>query len=262
VNRRLVGAIRRIIGITLLAVVATACRLDVSTTVDVARNGSGRITLVAVADAELVQRAPELKDGIAADDLRARGWTVGTPTPLPDGGIQVIVERSFATPAEATELLAGLSGDAGPFHDLTLTRTGSIAASTFDVTGELRIDGGLAAFADAELVDLVGAVPFDDILVTQERTLADTLSLSLATRLPGDVSSTSGAVDENVVRWDVPLDGSSVAVEARSRNFDVAALLGRIIAIIAFVALAAWLVGMAVVTVRIIRRRRAIGRTP
>jgi hypothetical protein len=98
--------------------------------------------------------------------------------------------------------------------------------------------------------------------VTQERTLADTLSLSLATRLPGDVSSTSGAVDENVVRWDVPLDGSSVAVEARSRNFDVAALLGRIIAIIAFVALAAWLVGIAVVTVRIIRRRRAIGRTP
>ena len=261
-NRRLVGAIRRIIGITLLAVVATACRLDVSTTVDVARNGSGRITLVAVADAELVQRAPELKDGVAADDLRARGWTVGTPTPLPDGGIQVIVERSFATPAEATELLAGLSGDSGPFHDLTLTRTGSIAASTFDVTGELRIDGGLAAFADAELVDLVGAVPFDDILVTQERTLADTLSLSLSTRLPGDVSSASGAVDENVVRWDVPLDGSSVAVEARSRNFDVAALLGRIIAIIAFVALAAWLVGMAVVTVRIIRRRRAIGRTP
>jgi flagellar biogenesis protein FliO len=51
-------------------------------------------------------------------------------------------------------------------------------------------------------------------------------------------------------------------VEARSRNFDVAALLGRIIAIIAFVALAAWLVGIAVVTVRIIRRRRAIGRTP
>jgi len=237
VNRRLVGAIRRIIGIALLAVIA-------------------------IADAELVKRAPELKDGIAADDLRARGWTVGTPTPLPDGGLQVIVERSFATPAEATELLAGLSGEAGPFHDLTLTRTGSIAASTFDVTGELRIDGGLAAFADAELVDLVGAVPFDDILVTQERTLADTLSLSLATRLPGDVSSTSGAVDENVVRWDVPLDGSSVAVEARSRNFDVAALLGRIIAIIAFVALAAWLVGMAVVTVRIIRRRRAIGRTP
>lgn len=261
-NRRLVGAIRRIIGITLLAVVASACRLDVSTTVDVARNGSGRITVVAVADAELVQRAPELKDGIAADDLRARGWTVGTPTPLPDGGIQVIVERSFATPAEATELLAGLSGGAGPFHDLTLTRSGSIAASTFDVTGELRIDGGLAAFADAELVDLVGSVPFDDILTTEERTLVDTMTLSLATRLPGDVSSTSGVVDDNLVRWDVPLDGSSVAVEARSRNFDVAALLGRIIAIIAFVALAAWLVGMAVVTIRVVRRRRAIGRTP
>jgi hypothetical protein len=262
VNRRLVAGFCRLLGIGALVVVATACRLDISTTVDVARNGSGRITVVAVADAELVERAPELKNGIAADDLRARGWTVGTPTPLPDGGIQVIVERVFATPAEATALLAGLSGEAGPFHDLTLTRTGSIAASTFDMTGELRVDGGLGAFADADIVELVGAVPFDDILTTQERTLSDTLSLSLATRLPGDVSSTSGAVDENVVRWDVPLDGSSVAVEARSRNFDVAALLGRIIAIVAVVALAAWLIGMAVVTVRIVRRRRAIGRTP
>lgn len=261
-NRRLVGAIRRIIGITLLAVVATACRLDVSATVDVARNGSGRITVVAIADAELVKRAPELKDGIAADDLRSRGWTVGTPTPLPDGGLQVIVERSFATPAEATELLAGLSGEAGPFHDLTLTRTGSIAASTYDVSGELRVDGGLAAFADAEIVDLVGSVPFDAILTTEERSLSDTVSLAFATRLPGDVTSTSGAVDGNVVRWDVPLDGSSIAVEARARNVDIAALLGRIIAIIAFVALAAWLVGMAVVTTRVIRRRRAIGRTP
>ena len=138
----------------------------------------------------------------------------------------------------------------------------SIAASTFDVTGELRVDGGLAAFADAEIVDLVGSVPFDDILTTEERTLADTMTLSLATRLPGDVSSTSGAVDDNLVRWDVPLDGSSVAVEARSRNFDVAALLGRIIAIVAFVALVAWLIGIAVVAVRIVRRRRAIGRTP
>lgn len=261
-NRRLVAGFCRLLGIGALVVVATACRLDVSTTVDVAQNGSGRITLVAVADAELVQRAPELKEGIAADDLRTRGWTVGTPTPLPDGGVQVIIERSFATPAEATELLAGLSGEAGPFHDLTLTRSGSIAASTFDVTGELRVDGGLAAFADAEIVELVGSVPFDDILTTQERTLADTMSLSLATRLPGDVSSTSGAVDENLVRWDVPLDGSSVAVQAQSRNFDVGALLGRIIAIVAFVALVAWLIGMAVVTVRIVRRRRAIRRTP
>ncbi len=261
-NRRLVAGFCRLLGIGALVVVATACRLDVSTTVDVAQNGSGRITLVAVADAELVQRAPELKEGIAADDLRTRGWTVGTPTPLPDGGVQVIIERSFATPAEATELLAGLSGEAGPFHDLTLTRSGSIAASTFDVTGELRVDGGLAAFADAEIVELVGSVPFDDILTTQERTLADTMSLSLATRLPGDVSATSGAVDENLVRWDVPLDGSSVAVQAQSRNFDVGALLGRIIAIVAFVALVAWLIGMAVVTVRIVRRRRAIRRTP
>ena len=91
-NRRLVAGFCRLLGIGALVVVATACRLDISTTVDVARNGSGRITVVAVADAELVERAPELKNGIAADDLRARGWTVGTPTPLPDGGIQVIAE--------------------------------------------------------------------------------------------------------------------------------------------------------------------------
>lgn len=261
-SRRLVAGLCRLLGIGAIVVVAAACRLDVSTTVDVARNGSGRITVVAVADAELVKRAPELKDGIAADDLRARGWTVGTPTPLPDGGMQVIVEHTFATPGEATELLAGLSGDAGPFHDLQLTRSGSIAASTYEFTGELRVDGGLSAFADADLIAAVGEVPFDTILVTEDRPLADTVSFSLATRLPGDIGETSGAVDGSVVRWEVPLDGSSVEVQARARNFDVAALLARVIAVVAFVALVAWIVGVIIVALRVIRRRRAIGRTP
>jgi hypothetical protein len=261
VSRRLLAALGRFGGIAALIVVAAGCRLDVTTTLDVARNGSGKITVTAIADAELVERAPELAEGIAGDDLRNRGWTVNPPTSLPDGGVQIVVERSFATPAEASRLLEGLSGPGGPISRLTVSRSGASAASTFTVSGELRLDGGLAAFADSELVDLVGSVPFDDILATDNLVLGDVATFSLVTRLPGDVRSASGEVDGNLVRWNVPLDGTTVAVDATSRNFDIGALIARVVSLGALGALAVWLIAMGVLAVRIARRRRAIRRT-
>jgi hypothetical protein len=261
VSRRLLAASARLVGVIALVAVAGACRLDVTTTLDVARNGSGKITVTAIADAELVKRAPELAQGIAGDDLRERGWTVNPPTPLPDGGVQVVVERNFATPAEASRVLEGLSGPNGPIRQLVVTRRGASAASTFTVSGELQLDGGLGAFADTELIDLVGSIPFDDILVTDNRALGDVATFSLVTRLPGDIRTATGAIEDNLVRWNVPLDGTSVAVEATSRNLDIGALIGRIVSLLALGALAVWLFAMGAIGIRIVRRRRAIRRT-
>ena len=47
-------------GLALAVVVLSGCRVDLATSVNVAENGSGTISVVAAADADAVRNAPEL----------------------------------------------------------------------------------------------------------------------------------------------------------------------------------------------------------
>ena len=70
------GLLRRAARLVLPAValvLLTACRVDLATTINVAENGSGSITVVATADAAALRAAPELPDALNIDDLQAAG---------------------------------------------------------------------------------------------------------------------------------------------------------------------------------------------
>ena len=66
----------RLIALALCAVVLTACHLDVTVDVAMQPDGTGTVTLVATADAELVAQVPDLVDDLRLDDAVANGWVV------------------------------------------------------------------------------------------------------------------------------------------------------------------------------------------
>ena len=68
-------------------------------------DGTGTITLVATADADVVAAVPTLADELATDDIVAAGWAIDGPTRLPDGGLTITLSHDFSSDVEATNLL-------------------------------------------------------------------------------------------------------------------------------------------------------------
>jgi hypothetical protein len=98
--------VRRVLFVIIAALALAACKVDTRVDVVVQPDGTGNITLTAVADAELVQKTPGLAEDLRFDDVTAAGWTVDGPTPTADGGLTVSVAHPFATVEEATALRA------------------------------------------------------------------------------------------------------------------------------------------------------------
>ena len=97
--------------------------------------------------------------------------------------------KPFATPAEATTILAELNGPDGPLQGLTvgLDRSFALVAST--LTGHAQVTGGLGAFSDAALVQALGSPPLANV-VTQP--VDQVLGLTVTARFPGTVTTADG----------------------------------------------------------------------
>jgi hypothetical protein len=249
-----------------LAVVAAVgllagCRLDVVVAVDLELDGSGTVTVTATADAELLARVPGAVEELRLDDARAAGWTVIGPTATDSGGAQVVLSKPFGTPEQATAILTELNGPAGPLRGLTLTQTREFAKVSSDVTGEVRLDGGLAAFADDALVQLAGKVPLADQVAASGVPLDQALGLTVTVDLPGPVTATTGAVADGTVTWTPALvEGQATPLQASAVQEDANALRAQDLSRWALWGLAGWAAVFALivlmVVLRAVRRRR------
>jgi hypothetical protein len=201
------------------------CRLDVNVTVDADADGSGTVTVTATADAELLARAPGAAEDLRFDDARAAGWTVTGPTPTDSGGAQVVLTKPFGTPEQATAILAEINGPSGPLRDLALTQTREFARVTTGMTGEVRLDGGVGAFADEALVQVAGKVPLADQVAASGVPLDQALGLTVTVELPGTVTTTNGTAVGGSVTWTPSLaEGVATPLEAEALQEDAAAL--------------------------------------
>lgn len=191
--------------------VLSGCRVDVAIDVAVNGNGSGEITVRATADDEVVQQAPSLVDDLRFDDAIAQGWTVGETTATDDGGLEITMTYDFETVDEANVVLASLNGPSGPLQDVTLARTEAGGSATISVSGALRVDGGLNAFADPALLATIGgATPYADRIAAAGITPADAVGVTVAVDVGG------GERD-----YVVALDGSSQDIaDAATRDAD------------------------------------------
>lgn len=240
-----------------LVLVLSACQVDTTVTVEVNADGSGTITVTAVADADVVEQAPGLAEDLRFDDAVAAGWVVEGPTPTDDGGLSVTVRHDFATVEEATALLQSVNGADGPLHDVAITRVIGDDEVVTTLTGTLRVDGGINAFADPELLAAIGGSPYaDDIAATGLRP-ADVVTFTFTAELPGDLDDAADGSTPPMT-WTVPIDGTAAELDviARASEGEGSSVWG-LVADIALIALIAWcVVAVAFIAFVIVARSR------
>lgn len=250
---------RRAFALLLVALALTACKVDTTVHVQVNADGTGSITLTAVADAEVVAQAPGLAEDLRFDDAIAAGWTLTAPAVTDTGGLQVVLTHEFATVEEATALLQSINGPGGPLHDIALTRAVTDDDITTGLAGTLRVDGGIDAFADPDVLAAIGGSPYaDDIAATNLRP-TDVVTFTFSLELPGEAMTPAGgtpATADAALAWSVPLDGTSAdlattTVLAQGQPSSVWGTVARI----ALVALVAWCVA-AVAFIAFVARAR------
>ncbi|HEY8058130.1 MAG TPA: hypothetical protein VID94_05230 [Acidimicrobiales bacterium] len=236
-------------------VLLAGCRLDLDVGVNMAQDGSGTVTVTATADAELLAKAPTAVQDLRLDDARAAGWTVTGPTTTDTGGAQVVLTKPFGTPEQATAILAEINGPNGPLRGLTLTQGREFAKVTTDLAGEVRLDGGLAAFADDALVQVAGKVPLADQIAASGVPLDQALGLTLTVDVPGQVTATTGTTADGAITWAPPLvEGQSTPLQLTAVQHDTAATRARDIERWTSWALVGWAVLFGVIVLAVLAR--------
>lgn len=236
-RRRVAALLAGLACVTLLA----ACRVDTTVSLKVERNGSGTIDVVVTADKDIVQQVPKLSTDLNFGDMTKVGWKVVGPTSTKDGGLQVSLSHNFVNEVEATTLLAQLNGNRGPFREVKVVREGKSRDSVWKLTGRLEVTGGLQAFADDQLMQVVGATPYEQTVKDAGLDLGKAVGLTFDASLPGDIKSTTGVEQNGVLTWRVATDGTPVDLATTTNEVDVAGTIGGILSFVARALLFLWL---------------------
>ena len=131
------------------------------------------------------------------DDATAAGWVVEGPAATEDGGLSVTLRHPFATVQEAANLLNSLGP---PFGDLAFERTATEDEVTVTMAGTLTLPGRhVGRLRRPGLLTSTGGTPFGAQLTESGANPAESMSVELAVRLPGDVEETTGDRSDGAV---------------------------------------------------------------
>jgi hypothetical protein len=201
------------VAILAAALLLAACNLDVTVSTTVAADGSGDVAVVATVDKDVVDRVPGIAGSLTLDDATGAGWTVEGPAATDDGGLTVTLGHPFATVQEAANLVNSLGP---PFGNVAFERTASDDEVATTMSGTLGLATGTwDDFGDQALLTAAGGTPFGAQLAESGANPAESMTVELAVRLPGDVEANGDRRDGAVV-WSAPLDGSTVEISARA----------------------------------------------
>lgn len=251
------------IAAVLVAVVLLAsCRVDSVVTLTVKPNGSGTVSVVVTANADIVSKAPGLKTDVRVDDLKEAGWKVTGPVDTDDGGVSITLTRAFNGPLEATAILNQINGTRGPLKQLVVTRTGKDTNSTWTLAGKLEVNGGLEAFADDAALELLGGGPYIGEFNATGLDLGKVVGVTFNAELPGTVDATTGLQKDGAITWRIPMDGTATDVATTTTNVDVASSISRVGRVFLLGLLILWAFGTVVLLMLVLNARKRRSRTP
>ena len=140
---------------------------------------------------------------------------------------------------------------------MTLSQDRAFAEVTTQVTGEVRLDGGLAAFADDALVQVAGGVPLAAQVAESGVPLEQALGLTVTVTAPGEITETTGTADGGTVIWTPPLaEGVVTPLRATAIEEDRAALRAQDIERWTVWALVIWAAVFVLIVVAVLVRAR------
>ena len=214
----------------MLVLLAAACKVDTTVTVQVRDDGSGVVSVTAVLDPDAVKAAEsgggKLEDRVRLGDLAAAGWTAQPWARAADGAAQITFSKPFSSPAEATAILHELSGEAGPLRDAVVTRDAGTFSTSYGTTGTLDLKDlatGLTSDPDVVgslLVQSVDAGTVDQALLAD---LRDSFGLTVKVELPGGTTIVKG------------VDGQVTALEASTSVLDTTRVILVTVAVVLIV---------------------------
>ncbi|MTA93804.1 MAG: hypothetical protein F2545_05515 [Actinobacteria bacterium] len=240
----------------------SSCRVDQTISLEVNRNGTGTVTVTAIANKAILDAAPELAADIRTDDLVTAGWKVDGPTPTDDGGLRIEISRDFKDPTEATLILGQVNGPRGPLQEAVLTRSGKDTNSLWTLAGRLEVNGGLQAFIDDAAFELLGSAPYAADIEEAGLDLGAAVGLNFTVSMPGEIESTTGVQNNGTVSWLVPMDGSRVDIATSSTNVDVVSSVAGVGRVLLLAILVLWIAGMAVLLLLVLNAKQRRTRTP
>jgi hypothetical protein len=244
---------------SVIAVVVTGCRVDVTVDVAMVQNGSGAIDVTVTADEQLVQQAPGLAGDLRLDDLTEAGWTTDGPVGTPQGGLSVQLTHTFDTPEQATALIASLNGTDGPFEAVLFTRQAHSTSIDYGIAGRAKVNG-LTGFADPDLLAAVGATPYAADLDAAGLSPDEALGLTFTVTLPGQIETTTATRDEQPLTWSIPFDDTAVVLTTTSSTSLESGRSWTLLATLSFVALGLWVL-LSIAFIGFIARRQHQRRT-
>jgi hypothetical protein len=233
---------RALLGVLVLLLVTSGCRLELDVNVTVEEEGSGTVEVVTGLDQDAVERiGGDLAAVVELDDLRAAGWSVEGPTEDPDGYTRIWVQRRFGNPEEAAAIFDEIAGEDGPFQDFAVGRDSTFAATEWTFTGRVDFTGGIEALGDDGLAAELDGEPLGLSVEEIEDQLGDSLDrllqVRVGVRLPGDVTSNATTKADNGAVWRVGFGGGAVEMEAEGSERRISSLVAVGIAVLLGLAL-------------------------
>lgn len=249
------GRVLRSAALAAMTLVAASCQATAAVDLQIEPNGQGTLSVVVTADQNMVAAAPGLAESLSLSDAQAAGWQVSPVAPDAQGRLQVRLWHDFDTPEEANLLLSQLSGSEGPFRGLKVGRERDGGRSTWTLDGTLELVNGLSSLADAGLIQLAQAAPFQQDLAASGLTLDQVFLVTFRVTMPGTIDSTTGVQDVSTVQWTAPLDGTTVEVTTQSTHESrLGAVAGPLAPALLWLA-GGWLVAMLLFAAAAISRR-------
>ncbi|MEI8238980.1 MAG: hypothetical protein WCI22_06125 [Actinomycetota bacterium] len=244
---------RRAFAIACLTLVLAACRVDTSVDLTMHPDGTGVVTLTVLADHDVVTQAPGLADDLRHDDATKAGWKVDGLTSTTDGGLRLVMHHDVKSAADATAVLTSINGPNGPLHGVVVDRVVSAQRVTTSLKGTLRVDGGIDAFADPDLLKAIGGTPYADAISAAHLKPTDVVTVTFTAHLPGTSAQASKSLT-----WTVPIDGTSTDLATTAvLSQGGASSIWSVLATVALVGLVAWVLAAAGFIVFVARTRRA-----
>ena len=139
-----------------LAVVLCACQVRVEVAVDADVDGAGVVTVGLGLEQGALDRLGDPTAALQLDDLRQAGWAVTGPEGRDDGFTWFEASKAFADQDELALVLAEVGGPDGPVRDVAIAEGETDTSRTYRLTGTVDLSPGLGAYADPELVSVLG----------------------------------------------------------------------------------------------------------
>ena len=220
-----------------LALLASACRVDTTVDIAVDADGSGTVVVSVVADAEAVALLPDAPDGLRFEDLSGAGWAIEGPEIDAAGALTFTASKPFVDADDLPSVLAEIAGEGVLFVDVTLEKSHSFdriglapASTDYRLTGTIDPSPALDVLADEFLPP---SIDFSR-RATSLFGSGDELNLTVRVRLPDSEATDTGEIDGESVVWEVVYGDESVTLDARSSVEDILPRVWAMVTLLAF----------------------------